>query len=381
MDFDMRRLCVFLCFGPLACGQRVIYNSNLDQNGQAAAAAAKLISSDSVTAKAMANQAIIEKQQIDTALDASLNTMRLRIQSFDRWSNVFFALGDVSAEIQLLKSFTPVTAELSSRQNDIRASARELQNAVMAKQKKHDNSGTAFLDQAIASISDASGLLGLAKEIPGLKNIAGLKAVNEVEGGLREINDLLQSATAAIKAAKDVSVDPRSLLPSQEELMLSVLCAEIDTLKERIAIRARADLETGDILAAVEDTKSLMQKIDDCVQPCAAHKLAESNRLVPESLAEGDTRRKEQLLLVLYEAAGVAAQHQTPAALAVIRDGIAWRRFELRRNAIYNGAYEQALQIAGQRLSAYYATGLKPSQIAQFLYYLSGLISLPAIAF
>ena len=84
---------------------------------------------------------------------------------------------------------------------------------------------------------------------------------------------------------------------------------------------------------------------------------------------------------MLYEAAGVAAQHQTPAALAVIRDGIAWRRFELRRNAIYNGAYEQALQIAGQRISAYYATGLKPSQIAQFLYYLSGVISLPAIAF
>jgi hypothetical protein len=353
----------------------------LDKSGQAAAAAAKLISSDSVTAKAIANQAIIEKQEIETALDASLNTMRLQIQSFDRWSNVYFALGDVAAEIQILKAFAPLTGELSSRQSDIAASARELQNAVMAKQKKGDKSGTGFLDQAIASIGDASGLLGLAKEISGLKNIAGLKAVNEVEGGLREIDDLLQSATAAIKAAKDVSVDPRSLMPSQDELMLSVLAAEVDSLKERIAIRVRADLETGDILAAVEDTRDLMRKIDDCAQPCAAKKLAESNRLVPESLAEGDTRRKEQLLLVLYQAAGVAAQHQTPAALAVIRDGIAWRRFELRRNAIYNGAYEQALQLAGQRLSAYYATGLKPSQIAQFLYYLSGVISLPAIAF
>ena len=85
--------------------------------------------------------------------------------------------------------------------------------------------------------------------------------------------------------------------------------------------------------------------------------------------------------MVLYQAAAVAAQNQTPAAFALIRDSIAWRRFEIRRNAIYNGSYEQALQVAGQRLSAYYATGIKPSQIAQLLYYLSGIVSLPAIAF
>jgi hypothetical protein len=102
---------------------------------------------------------------------------------------------------------------------------------------------------------------------------------------------------------------------------------------------------------------------------------------VSASLAEGDIQRKEDLLTMLYQAAAVAAQNQTPADLALIRDSIAWRRFELRRNAIYNGGYEQALQIAGQRISAYYATGLKSSQIAQFLYYLSGIVSLPAIAF
>jgi NAD/FAD-utilizing enzyme apparently involved in cell division len=233
----MRLLFVFLYFGPLVCGQRAIYNSDLDQTSQAAAAAAKLLSSDSAAAKAIANQAIIEKQEIETALEASLNTMRLQIQSFDRWSNVFAALGDVTAEIQTLKAFTPLTAELSSRQSGIRASALELQKAVIAKQKKEDKSETAFVDQAVASIGDASALLGLATEIPGSRNIAGLKALNEVEDGLGEINDLLVSAAAAIKAAKDVRADPRSLMPSQEELMLSVLAAEMDSLKERIAIR------------------------------------------------------------------------------------------------------------------------------------------------
>jgi hypothetical protein len=173
-------------------------------------------------------------------------------------------------------------------------------------------------------------------------------------------------------------------MPSQEELMLSVLAAETDSLKERIAIRVRAELETGDVLALVADTRDLMERIDDCVvRPCAAppQKLSQSYRVVSESLAEGNIHRKEELLNVLYQAAAVAAQNQTPAAIAVIRDSIAWRRFEIRKNAIYNGSYEQALQVASQRLSAYYATGIKPSQIAQFLYYLTGIASLPAIAF
>jgi hypothetical protein len=382
----MRHIWVFLCFGSLLCGQRVLYNPDLDKKGQDAAAAAKLISSDSVTAKEIANLAVIERQQLDTALAASLNTMRFQIQTFDRWSSVYEALGDVSKAIKDLESIIPLTAELTHRQDEIKVSAAELKDAVKAKQKKEGKSGLAktsgFLDQVVAHISDVNGLLGLAKDVGGLKNnLASSKAVNKVEDGLKELNDLLKSATAAIQAAKDVSVDPRSLMPSQEELMLSVLAAETDSLKERIAIRVREDLESGDVVALIVATKQKMEKIDDCVLPCAAQKLSQSKRLISDSLAEGDLQRKEDLLNVLYQAAAIAAQNQTPTDIAVIRDSIAWRRFEIRRTAIYNGAYEQALQVASQRLSAYYATGIKPSQIAQLLYYLSGIVSLPSLAF
>jgi len=86
MGYYMRFLCVFLYFGSVLCGQRVLYNPDLDKKGQDTAIAAKAISSDSVTAQEIANLAIIEKQQLDTALDASLNTMRLervRGQSVD----------------------------------------------------------------------------------------------------------------------------------------------------------------------------------------------------------------------------------------------------------------------------------------------------------
>jgi hypothetical protein len=382
----MRLIALFLCLTSLLCGQRVIYNQDLDKKGQDAAAAAKLISSNSVTAQEIANLAVIERQQLDTALDASLNTMRLQIQSFDTWSHVYLALGDVSDAIQKLKDVQPLTAELTHRQDEIKTSAAELKKTLQAKQKQEGKSDLAaasgLLDQAVSHISDVNDLLGLAGDIPGLKNLAGSKAVNEVEGGLKELDDLLKSATKAIQAAHDVNTDPRKLMPSQDQLRLSVLSAETDSLKERIAIRVRADLEDGDVLALVADTKGAMENTDDC-GPCSApaQRLSKSDRLVSASLAEADVQRNERLLMVLYQAAAVAAQNQTPADIALIRDSIAWRRFEIRRNAIYNGAYEQALQVAGQRLSAYYATGIKPSQMAQFLYYLSGLISLPAIAF
>src|SRR6266849_2178567 len=123
VDVTMRFIWVFLYFGSLLCGQRVLYNQGLDKKGQDTAAAAKLISSDSVTANEIANLTVIERQQLDTALAASLNTMRLQIQSFDRWSNVYFALGDVSVAIKTLEAVTPLTAELTHRQDDVNASA------------------------------------------------------------------------------------------------------------------------------------------------------------------------------------------------------------------------------------------------------------------
>src|ERR1017187_2134373 len=126
----MRLIWVFLYFASLLCGQRVLYNGDLDKKGQDAAAAAKLISSDSVTAQEIANLAVIERQQLDTALGASLNTMRLQILSFDRWSNVYLALEDVSLAIQTLKAVTPLTVELAHRQDEIKASAGELKKAV-----------------------------------------------------------------------------------------------------------------------------------------------------------------------------------------------------------------------------------------------------------
>lgn len=381
----MRLIASFLLITSALWAQRAIYNGNLAKQGQDAAAAAALISSDSATAQEVANLAVIEQEQLDAALASSSNTMRLAIQSFDRWSNLFEALTDVSDAIELLKAASLPAAELTRRQREIKGSAEEFKKAVVAKSTSETGDvlvvAAGTLDAAVAHISDVNDLVELAKGIPGLGNLAGSNAANEVEGGLRELDQLFKAATNAIQAAKDVRVKPHALMPTQSELMLSVLAAETDSLKERIAIRVRADLDIGDVRSLVDSTTTLMENLDDCIRPCTPAKLSQSKRLISDSLAEGDVQRKEQLLTVLYQAAAASAQNQTAAAVALIRDSIAWRRFEIRRNSIYNGAYEQALLTASQRLSAYYATGIKPAQIAQFLYYLSATVALPGLAF
>jgi hypothetical protein len=70
-----------------------------------------------------------------------------------------------------------------------------------------------------------------------------------------------------------------------------------------------------------------------------------------------------------------------PHAIRELRISLAQRRHDIRRDAVYNGAYEVALKAAGERISAYYAAGVKTSQVASLLYYLSGIVSFPAIAF
>jgi hypothetical protein len=382
-----------------AFGQRVIYNQNLDKQGQDAAAMAKAISGDSVTAREMANLAAIERQQIDMQLTAALNTMRLEIQSFDTWQHVYRALGNVLRAVNTFQSVTETKGVLIQRQADVKLSAEAVKTVIEQQRKQREEElkkqGKPFIEQAstdlnavVSHLSDVNDLLQFADQVQ--RSTAGSKAmalansaaVGTIENGLKEVNDLLKSAAAAFAAAKAVAVDPHSLMPSRDELSLSVLLAEAESLKERIAIRARFELEKGEVVELATSTRAAMEsdQINDG-DPQGAKKLAESTRLISETFKHAKLQDKETLLSLLFDAAAVAAQGPTPAALMLMRDTIAQRRFEIRRAAIYNGAYEQALQTAGQRLSAYYASGIKPSQIAQFLYYLSGIVSLPAIAF
>jgi hypothetical protein len=243
-----------------------------------------------------------------------------------------------------------------------------------------DASTKAWVDAALDRVGNVRELLALASKLESEKPPQGSEdkqkasrdeALDKIEEGIRQVGALVASAQRIWSSYVNVSVDPRSLLPSKEKLAASLLAIEADRTKELAAIRAANTQYLGD----------LRTHLTGCVSILSRANVWFADQTVEGSLTATSGGPRRNLLECLHTAAAGAVVNQTPFAVEALRESIAYRRYQVRRDAIYNGAYEAALQAAGQRLSDYYSSGIKPNQIAQLLYYLSGIVSLPAIAF
>jgi hypothetical protein len=85
-------------------------------------------------------------------------------------------------------------------------------------------------------------------------------------------------------------------------------------------------------------------------------------------------------LLVLHDAAAGIAQMDVAARLADLRGSDELRRYSIRRSAVAANTYDVAIQAAVQRLGAYWKRGVKPTDLAQFIFYVTNTFALPAIA-
>ena len=233
-------------------------------------------------------------------------------------------------------------------------------------------SAKSALDSALDRLGNVDELLKAAKEVGISGNQNAEDALSKIEDGLKQIDALIGSVHTIWATYADVQVDPRSLIPSKEKLAASLLALDAERIKELAAIRAANALYLGD----------LQTRLEDCVSLLSAMKLWYSNDSVETTLTStSDPSQRYNAIYCLHLAAAGAAVNQTPFATEAVRESIAQRRYSIRRDGVYNGAYEQALRASADRLSAYYAAGVTKNQIAQLLYYLSGLVSLPKLAF
>jgi hypothetical protein len=461
----MRFLITLALLGSLY-GQRILYNQDLDKQGQQAAAASKKIASDPLTSQELQNLKTIEKQQIDGTLKAGYVAMRTSIQAFDKWTSVsrnvcailrqLYAADEIhalliaasTADASFDGTCTPAAlqqeaAEASRRKGAVRQEearvrqvkarernpqmpgtavvsvrqsidslAKEIQQHVAdAKQltaAKTDEeiaakvqqrargaakskggvadsthkspdatvvevtaSAKSALDAALDRLGNVDDLLSAAKDA-GLGSDKAEAALTKIEDGLKQVDALIGSVHAIWAAYADIQVDPRSLIPSKEKLAASLLALDADRIKELAAIRA----------ANVLYLEDLQKRLEDCLSILSRMQLWYSTEAVETTLTStNDSARIYNVIYCLHLTAAGAAVNQTPSAIEAVRESIAQRRFSLRRDGIYNGAYEQALRASAERLAAYYASGITKSQVAQLLYYLSGMVSLPKLAF
>jgi len=70
----------------------------------------------------------------------------------------------------------------------------------------------------------------------------------------------------------------------------------------------------------------------------------------------------------LHNVTALVARGNTPFKLAQLRQAHEEHRFSIRKSLVVARGYELVMRTGTDRLSRYYAGGLKPEQIAQLVY-------------
>ena len=402
-------------------GQRILYNQTLDKQGQEASAAAGRIASQPVTDKELQNLATIAKQQIDDDLQAGYLTMCTELQSYETWEivsrkvcknlrtlyatsdQVFLinvqvtnhAVFDRTCTVEALAkerlAFEARTdalraafaggrmTRLNHLSDELKTKAAQIRNKAEvntkpAGQEAPKTAGAtveSWVKSATDRAADVDQLLEFAGSL-GIHTDGEVKALGQIEDGLKQLGALIDSVNGIWDSYKGVSVDPRSLVPSREKLAASLLAIDADRLKEQTAIRARNALYLDDLRLRLQDCVAALDRVHLWFGPGEVESSLRNNASKADHI---------DMILALHLATAGAVANVTPQAVELVRESIADRRAVVRRDAVYNAAYERALQIAGQRLAAYYGAGVKPGQVAAILYYLAGMVSLPKLAF
>lgn len=401
-------------------GQHILYNETLDKTAKDTLEAAKQIASKSVSEAEMRNLGVIEQNQLKSAIEWYRVTMRTNIQAFRTWGDVRDAIAAIREELEAREKdlaatrrdgATQVTMEtLNSRADAAKSAATNAVNKASApaaedKRKTATGEAEAKREKAVPvsaelkalgeRVGQFSELLGLAGKLTAtLKQVApagnqaafddlatkqqaAQDALADIQKGIQEVRELAATVESIIDSWNGVKVDPSSLAPSPEKIALELLERESEYIKTLTALRVRRYME-------VAETRNLLRRFDTELARCR-FSAAELNTSITEDLArfmgnEGMRDDLEQRLLTLLMASQIAARQTGGQTMNDVRESIEYRRYRVSVNRVYNGSYETALQAAAGRLAAYYASGLKPTQLAQFVYQLGTAVALPYVA-
>ena len=384
------------------CAQRIIYDGTRDKTAQDAAAAAKDIAGGSLFDTMLRNVDAQAKLEASTAFLYSRQQMRAKLEAFTYWKSskdvpsstvgAAFIKGEcysVECELKSLKTHielelgSPVSltrAQIDARLKDLKTKKDDLDQAIKdlkAASKDKDP----LVTQAFSLITDhGKEVLGYADKIAKLtiKDGTSLKgvsnALDDIGKGMDEMLGLYNAVKGIVAGYQAVAVDPASLRPPQAQTDLQLLALEQDNLKTILLIRARAKIESAvtlghieSVLSKIADDRSLVNDLKVETSLVEAAKAHQRDRLVG-------------LLDILYEAEAALAEEDVPAKLAAIRETDEARRYSIRRSAVNSSTYDLTINAASQRLAMYWKSGIKPTDVAALLFYLTNTVAVPVIA-
>ncbi len=392
-----------------AQAQRIIYDAKRDATAQEAVAAAKEVTSGALFTSMLKNVDEQAKLEVETVTAFVLERMRAKLNALEVWRDLKavpvavrikpgepFSVDAVklcqkSVDCQLstlrqahqsaLDAAPMVEKEIQDRLKRIETRTAEIE-AELKKLKEASNTTDPFIVRAFEVLEDRGGdLLKYAQKIADLAKDSSLgnglgNALTAIEQGLDQILALYKAISSIWVGQKAVSVDPASLRPSPQQIELQLLAVEQAHLETLARINARKELEVGTALLVVKSAINQLQTV--------LKRLGQSPGPIEATLREAAVNHNRQALLeqwsALHEAASALAQLDAANTLAEFRVTDEARRYSILRSTVNTSTYDLTIQAAVQRLALYWKGGIKPTELAQFVFYVTNSIAVPAIA-
>jgi hypothetical protein len=397
-------LVLLLFWAPVATrAQRVIYNQTNDQTAQGAATAAKDIGAGTLFQKMLHNVDLQSKQEADTTMSWVEQQMRAKIENFEVWSspkdkvaspmpqNVGIMPGRcfsikcelLSLEVRLnfFLGETQVTPDqIQKSLADLDQKKKQLDDALKQLQASSKSQEPTVLRAFTLLQDNGKDVIDYAKEIAKLAEDQKLPAQSvsaslaKISDGMDQILTLYGVIKGIWEGQQAISVDPASLRPSSQQIDLELLALEQDHLRTIMLILARENIEAG---AALNRVTTALNRMEEAGLSNSPARVEDTLRAAVEN---HDRQRIRMILDALHEAAAAVASEDAAGRLAALRLSDEERRYSIGRSAVNSSVYDQTILAASQRLALYWKSGMKPSELAQLVFYITNTAGVSVIA-
>lgn len=374
------------------------YNEDRDQKARAAAKLAEEITSKSSFEAQLRNLDKFAERDIDVYFQGAERQMETSLNTLRTWKSVRKIVDRAS---ETLQSSTFITAEevqkaVDDLDKDCNARTTKLGQSVC--DAKAELAAMKAAQADVAKVDDAlqKELTARLEQIDAIESLVGqtkafLKLDKQKSATIKELSTsfagLAESfATFSIRMQqinKRTKDDLKFLL---QRVAVETLQLEVDHWRTINEINIRRSAEEMDLNYVLVDVNSRIKQIEKCfaltsdqlkereIRDTFTAALALESCQIDDPQTPGQTISMSgaQMVTYIFETlhgtAALAARGDTPLKLAELRQAHELHRFSIRKSLAVARGYEVLMRTGTDRLSRYYAGGLKPQQIAQLVY-------------
>jgi hypothetical protein len=395
--FTAALLALCLCvFAPGARGQRW-YNEERDLKAREAAKIAEEITNKSSFEAQLRNLDKFAERDFEVYFTGAERQMELDLHTMRTWGSVTKIVNDTKTTLKSSKflkteDVNTIVADLAKdcpRTTPLGISVCDAKAALQALKDAHTKADAANkeLDEELKSrLENIDAIDDIVNQTKAFltSDPAKKKTVKELSATFAGLAKSFLTFNVRLEQInRDAQDDLKLLL---QRIAVETLQIEVDHWKTLSEINIRRSAEETDLNDLAGDLEDRLFRISQCFelppQTLADEEIRATLKatLTKDSCIISDPQKPEQfktlnknqiatnLYQTLHNVTALVARGKTPFKLAEKREAHELHRFSIRKSLVVARGYELVLRAGTDRLSRYYASGLKPQQIAQLVY-------------